>query len=146
MLRGIVGFVKRNEGERMKLNSKTLKILSREHENILKVIDALELEIEQLKNKKKFLLKKKKERKSVKIMKLGMDERAKNKLIEGARNYIQLIREHIYKEDNILYPMADEALSEDVQKTMLEKFNKINFAKKKQVEGFEKFANEMSEK
>src|SRR3989338_6539890 len=50
-------------------------------------------------------------RKSVKMMELGMDEREKNKLIEGARNYIQLIREHIYKEDNILYPMADEALS-----------------------------------
>jgi|SRR3989344_516384 len=194
MLRGIVGFVKRNEGERMKLNSKTLKILSREHENILKVIDALELEIEQLKNKdidtiffkkvidfirnyvdkfhhakeedilfkefnkcaeegcihcnpvEQMLFEHDEGRKSVKMMELGMDEREKNKLIEGARNYIQLIREHIYKEDNILYPMADEALSEDVQKTMLEKFNKINFAKKKQVEGFEKFANEMSEK
>ena len=40
--------------------------------------------------------------------------------------------------------MADEALSEDVQKTMLEKFKKINSAKKKQVEGFEKFAEEVT--
>ena len=85
-------------------------------------------------------------RKSVKMIESGMNEKNKNKLIKGAKNYIQLIREHISKEDNILYPMADETLSEKVQKTMLEKFKKINFAKKKEIERFEKFAEEVTKR
>src|SRR3989344_8119980 len=85
-------------------------------------------------------------RKNVKLMESGLNEKSKNKLIEGAKGYIQLIREHIFKEDNILYPMADEALSNEVKKTMLERFKKINTNKKKEVEGFEKFANEMAKR
>src|SRR3989339_54737 len=131
----------------MKTNSETSEILSKEHEYILKVVDALELEITQLKNKNinaTFFAK------IIDFIRNYADkfhhEKEENKLIEGARNYIRLIREHIFKENNILYPMADEALSKKVQKTMLEKFNKINFAKKKEVERFEKFAKEMTKK
>ena len=49
----------------------------------------------------------------------------KNKIIENARGYAELLEDHIYKEDNILYPMADEVLDEAAQKEMLEKFAKI---------------------
>ena len=146
----------------MRTSSETSKMLSKEHENILKVVDALELEITRLKNKnidttfftkvidfirnyadkfhhakeedilfkefnkcaeegcvhcnpvEQMLLEHEEGRKSVKMMESGMNERDRNKLIEGARNYIQLIREHIYKEDNILYPMAIDVIKEKI--------------------------------
>ncbi|MBS3056682.1 MAG: hemerythrin domain-containing protein [Candidatus Aenigmarchaeota archaeon] len=82
-------------------------------------------------------------RKNVKVMESGLNEKNKNKLIEGATGYIQLIREHVFKEDNILYPMADESLSKEVEKKMIKKFEKINANKKKEIERFEKFAEEL---
>lgn len=52
----------------------------------------------------------------------GLAENNQAKVIENARGYADLLQEHIFKEDNILYPMADQALSQEVQQTMLEKF------------------------
>lgn len=46
-------------------------------------------------------------------------------MAENARGYAQMIQEHIFKEDNILYPMADEALSLETQALMLEKFKQV---------------------
>ncbi|MEK6823756.1 MAG: hemerythrin domain-containing protein [Nanoarchaeota archaeon] len=178
----------------MKISSETSKILSKEHENILMVVDALELKIEQLKDKgidtiffkkviefirnyadkfhhakeedilfkefnkcaeegcvhcnpvEQMLVEHDDGRDSVKKMEEGLSENDKDKLIEGARHYIELIREHIFKEDNILYPMADQAISAKVEKKMLEKFKKINAEKKKDVEVFEKFAKEVAKR
>ena len=45
--------------------------------------------------------------------------------VKNARGYCELLQEHIFKEDNILYPMADTALSEETQKIIFEKFAKI---------------------
>src|SRR3989344_1506298 len=143
----------------MKINSEISKILSKEHENILKVIDVLEIKINELKNKEidtvffrkvidfirnyadKFHHAKEEDilfrefnncaeeggvhcnpvgqmlfehdigREKVKMMESGLNEKNKSRLIEGSRGYIELIREHIFKEDKILYPMADDALS-----------------------------------
>ena len=53
------------------------------------------------------------------------DESAKEIFTKNARNYISLLREHIDKEDNILYMMADMHISEEVQKELLEKFQKV---------------------
>ena len=176
----------------MKISSETSKILSKEHENILKIVDALEFKIEQLNDKsidisffkkvidfirnyadkfhhakeedilfkefnkcaeegcvhcnpvEQMLVEHDEGRKNVKLMESGLNEKNKDKLIEGATNYIRLIREHIFKEDNILYPMADEVLSEEVKKIMLEKFKEISIAKKKEVENFEKFTKEVT--
>ncbi|MEK7162862.1 MAG: hemerythrin domain-containing protein [Patescibacteria group bacterium] len=61
----------------------------------------------------------------VKNMENGLRGNNKNKIIENARGYSQLLQEHIFKEDNILYPMADEALSQKTKKAMLNKFEKI---------------------
>ncbi len=44
------------------------------------------------------------------------------KAVENARAYAELLQQHIYKEDNILYPMADGALSSETQGEMLKKF------------------------
>ena len=65
----------------------------------------------------------------VKGIEKGLNENDKNKVIENARGYAQLLQEHIYKEDNILYPMADEALNQQVQKSMLDKFKQAEHKK-----------------
>ena len=76
----------------------------------------------------------------VKEMEEGVEESDKKKVIENATGYSSLLQEHIFKEDNILYPMADEALSPQVQKEMLKKFKQIEGEKKKDKEKYEKFA------
>ncbi len=70
-------------------------------------------------------------REAVKNMKEGIEEffngneNARNKIIENAEKYIELLDSHIYKEDNILYPMADMHLSEEEQRELLEKFKEV---------------------
>lgn len=53
------------------------------------------------------------------------NSKAIKEIIENARNYIQLLREHIEKENNILFTMADMHLSPDKQKELLTGFEKI---------------------
>lgn len=64
-------------------------------------------------------------RENVKKMEEGLKEKDKSKVKEGAIGYISLIREHINKENNILYPMIEDILSENVKKKMLTKFKSI---------------------
>ena len=58
----------------------------------------------------------------VKGMVAGLSEGNPDKLIDNARGYACLLRDHIAKEDNILYPMIDEHFNEATQNTILEKF------------------------
>src|SRR3989338_1160616 len=60
----------------------------------------------------------------VKDLEKGVNSNNKEIVIKNARGYAELLQEHIFKEDNILYPMADEALDSKVQKLILEKFSK----------------------
>lgn len=53
------------------------------------------------------------------------EHEASSKIVENARNYIALLTQHIEKEDNILYPMADMHLSEDKQRELIEEFEKL---------------------
>ena len=66
----------------------------------------------------------------VKGMEEGLKENNKTKVIENAKGYAQLLQEHIHKEDNILYPMADEALNEQIQKEVLDKFKQAESERK----------------
>ncbi len=61
----------------------------------------------------------------VKEMEEGIKKRNKRKIIENALGYVNLIREHIFKEDNILYPMAEKTISKEIQIEMLKKFQEI---------------------
>ncbi|MDO8667715.1 MAG: hemerythrin domain-containing protein [bacterium] len=61
----------------------------------------------------------------VKNLEKGLAENDKDKIIENARGYSQLLQDHIYKEDNILYPMAEEALSQEIKEAMLDKFKQV---------------------
>ena len=53
------------------------------------------------------------------------DRKASSAIVENARNYIALLTQHIDKEDNILYPMADMHLSEERQNELLEEFEVV---------------------
>jgi|Deesub1362B_J571_1020462.scaffolds.fasta_scaffold00004_106 hemerythrin-like domain-containing protein len=57
----------------------------------------------------------------------NLDEsgRAVSDFIDNAEGYIQLLEQHIYKEDNILYPMADNLLTEEKMKDLLKRFNDV---------------------
>jgi hemerythrin-like domain-containing protein len=47
---------------------------------------------------------------------------ALKQFIDHAESYIALLREHIYKEDNILFQLAERTLSDEEQKTLLAAF------------------------
>ncbi|MCL5774097.1 MAG: hemerythrin domain-containing protein [Firmicutes bacterium] len=53
------------------------------------------------------------------------DGNAASEIAENARHYINLLTQHIEKEDTILYPFADIQLSEEKQKELMEGFEKI---------------------
>jgi len=154
------------------MNQTALKMLSDEHQNILKVIDALLKESQSLESEKEIntgffrkainfirgyadkfhhakeeyilfvelnregvlthcnpvqqmLYEHDLGRDFIKALEEGIEENDKEKTIQNATSYAQLLQDHIFKEDNILYPMADEALSEDIKNEILEKFKQI---------------------
>ena len=82
-------------------------------------------------------------RKFVKGMEEGVNENNKNKTIENARNYCRLLKEHILKEDNILYPMAAQALSREIQEKISKEFGLVEKKKKADKERYEKFADSL---
>lgn len=53
------------------------------------------------------------------------DTKAAKKIVENAQKYIDLLRLHIDRENNILYEMADETLSPQKQEELFEEFEKI---------------------
>lgn len=56
------------------------------------------------------------------------DRSAATRFAEHASQFAALLRAHIQKEDNILYPMADDALGEASQKALLESFARADKA------------------
>lgn len=67
----------------------------------------------------------------VKGIEEGIKKNNITEIIENSKNYAQLLQEHIFKEDNILYPMADEALDKKTKDAMLKKFLDIDRKKQK---------------
>ena len=50
------------------------------------------------------------------------DQTAQASLFESARQYLRLLREHIQKEDDIIFRMADEVIPENEQRQLLKNF------------------------
>ncbi|MCK5413825.1 MAG: hemerythrin domain-containing protein [Thermoplasmata archaeon] len=46
-------------------------------------------------------------------------------VIENAMGYALLLQDHIHKEDNILYPMAEQALDAETKRSMLDTFYRV---------------------
>ncbi|NOY57840.1 MAG: hemerythrin, partial [Calditrichaeota bacterium] len=53
------------------------------------------------------------------------DASAAEAVIENARNYSALLSQHIQKENNILYPMANQILSEEDQQNLQREFERV---------------------
>jgi len=53
------------------------------------------------------------------------DASAEQAVIENARNYSALLSQHIQKENNILYPMANQILSEQDQQNLQREFERV---------------------
>jgi hemerythrin-like domain-containing protein len=53
------------------------------------------------------------------------DLSAQYAVIQNALGYVQLLRQHIYKENNILFPMADQIISLDKQDLVTAEFERI---------------------
>jgi hemerythrin-like domain-containing protein len=52
-------------------------------------------------------------------------ESARFELVDNARNYVALLRQHIQKEDTILFPMADQVITLAQQDKVWEDFEHI---------------------
>jgi len=53
------------------------------------------------------------------------DESAARVIAENARGYAGLLRQHIMKEDNVLFPMADGVLSAGDQEELTQTFDRV---------------------
>ena len=51
-----------------------------------------------------------------------------SQFIENSRNYLELLRQHIDKEDNILYKVAERHISKRGKDEMLEEFERVERA------------------
>lgn len=50
---------------------------------------------------------------------------ALEKLAENARNYVSLLEQHIWKEDNVLFNLADEYIPSEIQLELVRKFKEF---------------------
>jgi hemerythrin-like domain-containing protein len=53
------------------------------------------------------------------------DRRASAAVAQNLLAYVRLLRAHIHKEDNVLYPMADRLLTAEDQRELMEAFNRM---------------------
>jgi hemerythrin-like domain-containing protein len=53
------------------------------------------------------------------------DTSAISRAIQSARNYVGLLRQHILKEDQILFPMADQVIPKELHVAVWEDFENI---------------------
>jgi hemerythrin-like domain-containing protein len=53
------------------------------------------------------------------------DAGAARQVVANARGYVALLREHIMKEDEVLFPLADELLTPDRHEAVLQGFTRI---------------------
>ena len=49
-----------------------------------------------------------------------------NELVVNVCQYARLLKEHIYKEDNILYPMAERGLSDEAKSSLLKEYTETD--------------------
>ncbi len=64
-------------------------------------------------------------RKIAELSEKKLTGKAKDELIEHARGYVDLLSQHIQKEDNILYPMGDQILTEQDQEELEKGFEDV---------------------
>lgn len=73
-------------------------------------------------------------RQFVKGMEQGISENNKALLIDNARGYCMLLQNHIYKEDNVLYPMAENALTDEQKELVNQKYHDVELKLKSEMD------------
>jgi hemerythrin-like domain-containing protein len=58
----------------------------------------------------------------------GGDTKAREHVVSSAMGYIKLLRQHMYKEDNILYPMAETVIPINLQEQIHEVFSRSEYS------------------
>ena len=53
------------------------------------------------------------------------DEAAGKVIEENVRGYVELLRDHVWKEENVLFQMADQVLTEDDQRELEQRFKQV---------------------
>ena len=76
-------------------------------------------------------------REYIKNLEMALNADDKQKILDNARGYAYLLEDHISKEDNLLYPMAHEALPTEMQNSIKDEFAAVEE---------EKFSPELKEK
>ncbi|AFV22235.1 hemerythrin HHE cation binding protein [Methanolobus psychrophilus R15] len=64
-----------------------------------------------------------------KAVSANMDSEALSTVVKSSRDYIELLTQHINKEDNILFPLADKHLAGKVQEEMQKSFQIVEIEK-----------------
>lgn len=64
-------------------------------------------------------------RQYIKNLEEGIANSDKEHILTNARGYCFLLQDHIYKEDNVLYPMAEAALSEAQKEEVQAKYKQV---------------------
>ncbi|NOT01436.1 MAG: hemerythrin [Phycisphaerales bacterium] len=57
---------------------------------------------------------------------VGADAGAQSRFLRAARQYHELLTQHIFKEDNVLFNMGDRVLNPEDQSTMASRFCEVN--------------------
>jgi len=65
-------------------------------------------------------------RELVQGMEEAISENNIEKLIDNTRAYGMLLQQHIYKEDNVLYPMAEQGLTNEQKVVIKQKYQEAN--------------------
>lgn len=75
------------------------------------------------------------------------NQQASNNLAEAMAQYVNLLQNHIMKENNILFPMADKVLDEGIQQEISREFEKIEdeISGKGEHEKFHRMIKQMEE-
>jgi hemerythrin-like domain-containing protein len=58
------------------------------------------------------------------LPRLGEDAAAKEQFLSGANHFVSLLSEHIFKENNVLFRMAESVLSDEDDKRLMEQFER----------------------
>jgi hemerythrin-like domain-containing protein len=59
----------------------------------------------------------------------GLRDRQRETVLRSGREWSELIREHIYKEDNILYRFAEDGLTDDAKQDILASYQEVEKTK-----------------
>lgn len=84
-------------------------------------------------------------REFVKNMEEGLNRNDPKAIVENGLQYAGLLKDHIFKEDTILYPMIDEVLDEKTQQSIMERAENVeqDKFKKEFMDKYLEFANNL---